>query len=120
MVLCYFCRFKSLLMQSVGETNSSLAVLYLRIFENLLEPSVTLEDLQQQPKPVRTFFEQCQKQGRKPEIKNLCSGENNIARAYVDGVLVALGSSDQMVIARRNAAKLALLELPNFMPTNIT
>ena len=53
-------------------------------------------------------------------MKRLSSGENNIVGAYVDDVLVALGSSDQMDIARRNAAKLALHELPNFMPTNIT
>ena len=53
-------------------------------------------------------------------MKRLSSGENNIVGAYVDDVLVALGSSDQMDIARRNAAKLALHELPNFMATNIT
>ena len=100
--------------------NSSLVVLYLKIFRDLLEPIVTPKVLQQQPHPITILHELCQKQGRKVDIKLGREGAKNIATVYVDGVSIAQCSSDQfMDIADLNAAKQALLELSKSMTTNL-
>ena len=100
--------------------NSSLVVLYLKIFRDLLEPIVTRKVLQQQPHPITILHELCQKQGRKVDIKLGREGAKNIATVYVDGVSIAQCSSDQfMDIADLNAAKQALLELSKSMTTNL-
>ncbi|GMY31166.1 ribonuclease 3-like protein 2 isoform X1 [Fagus crenata] len=99
--------------------NSSLVVLYLKTFRRLLEPIITLEDLQQQPQPVTMLFELCQKQGKQVDIKHWRNGAKNIASVYVDGAFVASGSSEQKEIAKLNAAKQALLKLSKSIPTNI-
>ncbi|KAL0000688.1 hypothetical protein SO802_014469 [Lithocarpus litseifolius] len=90
------------------------------IFRDLLEPIVTPKVLQQQPHPVTTLNEQCQKQGREVYIKPWREGAKHIATVYVDGVSIASDSSDQSKdIAKLNAAKQALLELSKSMPTKI-
>ena len=100
--------------------NSSLVVLYLKIFRDLLEPIVTPKVLQQPPHPITILHELCQKQGRKVDIKLGREGAKNIATVYVDGVSIAQCSSDQfMDIADLNAAKQALLELSKSMTTNL-
>ena len=100
--------------------NSSLVVLYLKIFRDLLEPIVIPKVLQQQPHPITILHELCQKQGRKVDIKLGREGAKNIATVYVDGVSIAQCSSDQfMDIADLNAAKQALLELSKSMTTNL-
>ncbi|KAM3744105.1 hypothetical protein ACB098_06G027000 [Castanea mollissima] len=90
------------------------------IFRDLLEPIVTPKVLQQQPHPITTLNEQCQKQGREVDIKTWREGAKHIATVYVDGVSIASGSSDQSKeIAKLNAANQALLESSKSMPTNI-
>ncbi|XP_050246829.1 ribonuclease 3-like protein 2 isoform X1 [Quercus robur] len=88
------------------------------IFRALLEPIVTLEDLQKQPQPVTMLFELCQKQGKQVDIKYWKNGEKNIATVYVDGKFIASGSSEKKETAKLNAAKQALLKLSKSMPTN--
>ncbi|XP_065634946.1 ribonuclease 3-like protein 2 [Quercus suber] len=89
------------------------------IFRDLLDPLVTPEVLLQQPHPVTTLYDQCQKQGREVDIKDLRIEAKNIASVYVDGAFVASDISDDKDTARRNAAQLALLKLSKSMPTNL-
>lgn len=89
------------------------------IFRGILEPIVTLEDLQQQPQPVTMLFERCQKQGRNVDIKHWKNEAKSIASVYVDGQFIASSSSEQKEIAKLNAAKGALLKLSNSLPTNL-
>ncbi|CAK7324588.1 unnamed protein product [Dovyalis caffra] len=90
------------------------------IFRGVLEPIVTLEDLQLQPQPVTMLFELCQKQGKHVDIKHWKYGTKNIASVYVDGKFVTSSSSEQKEIAKLNAAKGALLKLSNLLPTNVS
>ena len=96
-----------------------MVVLYLKIFRALLEPIVTLEDLQQQPQPVTMLFELCQKQGKQVDIKFRKTGAKNVATVYVGGKFIASGSSEKKETAKLNAARQALLELLESMPTNV-
>lgn len=89
------------------------------IFRGILEPIVTLEDLQQQPQPVTMLFERCQKQGKNVDIKHWKNEAKSIASVYVDGQFIASSSSEQKEIAKLNAAKGALLKLSNSLPTNL-
>ncbi|KAG7953870.1 hypothetical protein I3843_12G131100 [Carya illinoinensis] len=89
------------------------------IFRGLLEPIITLEELQQQPQPVTMLFELCQKQGKRVDIKHWRKGAKNIASVYVNGVFVASGSSEQKEMSRLDAAKQALHKLSQCMPINI-
>ncbi|XP_011014547.1 PREDICTED: ribonuclease 3-like protein 2 [Populus euphratica] len=89
------------------------------IFRGILEPIVTLEDLQQQPQPVTMLFERCQKQGKNVDIKHWKNEAKSIASVYVDGQFIASSSSEQKEIAKLNAAKGALLKLSNSFPTNL-
>ncbi|XP_052206347.1 ribonuclease 3-like protein 2 [Diospyros lotus] len=81
------------------------------VIRDLLEPIVTLEVLQKQPQPVTMLFELCQKNGKQVDIKHLRKGEKDIASVYVDGKLIASGSSDQKENAKLHAAKAALDKL---------
>jgi dsRNA-specific ribonuclease len=90
-----------------------------KIFRGILEPIVTLEDLQQQPQPVTMLFERCQKQGKNVDIKHWKNEAKSIASVYVDGQFIASSSSEQKEIAKLNAAKGALLKLSNSFPTNL-
>ena len=96
-----------------------MVVLYLKIFRALLEPIVTLEDLQQQPQPVTMLFELCQKQGKQVDIKFRKTGAKNVATVYVGGKFIASGSSEKKETAKLNAARQALLKLLESMPTNV-
>ncbi|KAL4618926.1 hypothetical protein ACB092_06G046300 [Castanea dentata] len=88
------------------------------IFRALLEPIVTLEDLQQQPQPVTMLFELCQKQGKQVNVKYRRTGAKNVATVYVDSRFIAAGSSEKKETAKLNAARQALLKLSESMPTN--
>ena len=80
---------------------------------------MTFEDLKQQPQPVTTLFEMCQKQGKIVDIKHWKNESRNIASVHVDGQFIASSSSEQKEIAKLNAAKGALLKLSNSFPTNL-
>ncbi|XP_027188018.1 ribonuclease 3-like protein 2 isoform X2 [Cicer arietinum] len=86
------------------------------IIRGLLEPIVTLDDLEQQPQPVTMLFEICQKNGKKVDIKHGRSATKSTASVYVDGQLFASASSDQKDIARLDAAKVALHKLEHMLP----
>ncbi|KAF8391577.1 hypothetical protein HHK36_023883 [Tetracentron sinense] len=81
------------------------------VFRAVLEPIVTLEDLQQQPQPVTMLFELCQKQGKQLDIKHWRKGSKSIATVYANGNFIASGCSDQRENAKLNAAKEALKKL---------
>ncbi|XP_058745048.1 ribonuclease 3-like protein 2 [Vicia villosa] len=86
------------------------------IIRGLLEPIVTLQDLDQKPQPVTMLYEICQKNGKKVEIEQHRNGAKSTASVYVDGELVASASSDQKDIARLEAAKAALDKLESLFP----
>lgn len=81
------------------------------VFRHILEPIVTLEDLQQQPQPVTMLFEVCQKKGKQVDIKYWRKGLKNIVSVFVDGKFVASSSSEQKETAKLHAAKEALRKL---------
>lgn len=78
------------------------------IFRGLLEPIVTLEDIQQQPQPVTLLFEFCQKHEKQLDFVFRKNESKIIASVYVDGALVASASSKQKEIAKLSAAREAL------------
>lgn len=80
-------------------------------FRGLLEPIVTLDELQHQPQPVTLLFEQCQKDGKHVDIRHWRKGEKTIASVYVNGQFVASASSEQKENAKLHAAKAALQKL---------
>ncbi|KAL6529458.1 hypothetical protein OROGR_015081 [Orobanche gracilis] len=81
------------------------------IFRNLLEPLVMLDVLEQQPQPVTTLFELCQRDGMQVDIKHSRKGEKNIASVYIDGNFIASASSEQKENAKLHAAKEAVKKL---------
>ncbi|XP_073027131.1 ribonuclease 3-like protein 2 [Primulina eburnea] len=81
------------------------------VIRDLLEPIVTLDVLEQQPQPVTTLFERCQKDGKQVDIRYWRNGDRNIASVYVDGHFVASASSEQKENAKLHAAKIALQRL---------
>ncbi|KAL5548448.1 hypothetical protein UlMin_003679 [Ulmus minor] len=83
-----------------------------RIFERLLRPMVTHEDLQKLPQPISMLFEHCQKQHKQLYIEQSIDGSERVASVYVDNEFIVSARSDQKEIARLDAATLALLELP--------
>jgi hypothetical protein len=87
-----------------------------QILRGLLEPIVTLDDLERKPQPVTTLYEICQKNGKKVEIRQSRNGAKSTASVYVDGELVATACSDQKDIARLDAAKIAVHELERVLP----
>ncbi|KAI5428796.1 hypothetical protein KIW84_033703, partial [Lathyrus oleraceus] len=86
------------------------------IIRGVLEPIVTLQDLEQKPQPVTMLYEICQKNGKKVDIEQQRNGAKSTANVYVDGELVASASSDQKDIARLEAAKAALHKLERLLP----
>ncbi|KAE8723542.1 Ribonuclease 3-like protein 2 [Hibiscus syriacus] len=90
-----------------------------KIFRGLLEPIVTLEDLQQQPQPVTLLFDICQKQRKQVDIIHSKNGEKTIAEVYVDGEFIASDSSYQKDIAKLTAVKKALLKLSKSMAVDV-
>ncbi|KAJ4951630.1 hypothetical protein NE237_028462 [Protea cynaroides] len=92
------------------DCNYDLKALW-KVFKLLMEPIATLETLHNQPQPVTTLFEFCQKLGKQVDIKHWRKGSKNIASVYVDGNLIGSCSSEQKEIAKLNAAKEALQKL---------
>ncbi|KAK9673875.1 hypothetical protein RND81_12G195500 [Saponaria officinalis] len=80
-----------------------------QVVRGLLEPIVTLETLPLQP--VTMLYELCQKRGQLVDIQHWRKVDKNICSIYVDGRLIATGTSDQKDIAKLNAAKEALAKL---------
>ncbi|KAJ8429124.1 hypothetical protein Cgig2_016407 [Carnegiea gigantea] len=94
---------------------SVVAAVY--VIRGLLEPIITLESLPLQP--VTMLFELCQKQGKQVDIKPWREIDKSICSIYVDGQLIATGTSDQKDIAQLNAAKEALAKLDKSVLSNI-
>lgn len=88
-----------------------------QVIRGLLEPIITLESLQLQP--VTLLFELCQKQGKQVDIKHWRKIDKNICSIYVDGQLIATGTSDQKDIAKLTAAKEALAKLDKSVVSDI-
>ncbi|KAK9938600.1 hypothetical protein M0R45_015328 [Rubus argutus] len=99
------------------DLNFDLEKLWM-IFRHVLEPMVTLEDLQQQPQPVTKLFEVCQKYRKHVDIKYWRDARKSIASVYVDGNFVASSSSEHKEVAKVNAAVIALCKLSRFMCIN--
>ncbi|KAK8458100.1 hypothetical protein SEVIR_3G331300v4 [Setaria viridis] len=75
----------------------------------LFEPIVTAETIDEQP--VRTLHELCQKHGKVAQFKTWQRGGMMVVNVFVGGEMVGLGSSEQKVIAKLNAARDALGKL---------
>ncbi|XP_021758976.1 ribonuclease 3-like protein 2 [Chenopodium quinoa] len=88
-----------------------------KIIRGLLEPIVTLETLPLQP--VTMLYELCQKQGKQVDMKHWRKVDTNICSIYVDGKLIATGTSDQKDIAKLNAAKEALEKINKSVINNV-
>ncbi|KAJ8429130.1 hypothetical protein Cgig2_016413 [Carnegiea gigantea] len=94
---------------------SVVAAVY--VIRGLLEPIITLESLQLQP--VTMLFVLYQKQGKQVDVKHRREIDTSICSIYVDGQLIATGTSDQKDIAQLNAAKEALAKLDKSVLSNI-
>ncbi|XP_057428146.1 ribonuclease 3-like protein 2 [Lotus japonicus] len=88
------------------------------IIRGLLEPIVTLDDLEHNPQPVTMLFEICQKNGKQVDIKYRRDSDKSIAGVFVDGQIVASASSDQKDIAKLDAVKVALHKLAHLVPSS--
>ncbi|KAL6865300.1 hypothetical protein ACP4OV_016451 [Aristida adscensionis] len=75
----------------------------------LFEPIITAETIDEQP--VTTLHELCQKYGKVAQFKSWQKGGMTIVNVFVGRELVGIGSSEQMVIAKLNAARDALGKL---------
>lgn len=64
--------------------------------------------LEQQPQPVTTLFEMCQKDGHQVDIKSGRKSDKNVASVYIDGNFIISASSDQKDNAKLQAAEAAL------------
>jgi dsRNA-specific ribonuclease len=93
------------------DSDFNLKILWLH-FRGLLEPIITPDILDHQPQPVTQLFELSQREGKQVNIENWRKGDKNIASVYIDGKLIASGSSDKKEGARIQAAKAALLKIP--------
>ncbi|PQM39209.1 ribonuclease 3-like protein 2 [Prunus yedoensis var. nudiflora] len=99
------------------ELNFDLDKLWMK-FKPLLEPIFTLEDLQGHPATILKEF--CEKNRMHYQMKLQPRHETrniSIADVYVDGELVASGSSNRQKTARRNAAKEAVKKLLLYVGT---
>ncbi|KAK3137194.1 hypothetical protein QOZ80_5BG0449010 [Eleusine coracana subsp. coracana] len=75
----------------------------------LFEPIITVETIDEQP--VTTLHELCQKHGKVAQFKTWQKGGITAVNVFVGGELVGIGSSEQQVIAKLNAARDALGKL---------
>ena len=82
-----------------------------QIFRHLLEPIVTLNDLEQQPQPVTMLFALYQKDGNQVRISYEKKGEKIFATVTVNGEFIASASSEHRELAKLLAAKDALEKL---------
>jgi hypothetical protein len=95
-----------------------VVAIHLQKFRHVLEPIVTLEDVQEEPEPITKLLDVCQKQGKLLDISFLREETKSIASVYVDGKFVASCSSENRVIAKVNAAEIALCKLTKLMCIN--
>ncbi|PWZ09478.1 Ribonuclease 3-like protein 2 [Zea mays] len=75
----------------------------------LFEPIITAETIDEQP--VTTLHELCQKHGKVAQFKTWQKDGMIVVNVFVGGEMVGLGSSEQKVIAKLNAARDALSKL---------
>ncbi|OQU77745.1 hypothetical protein SORBI_3009G096100 [Sorghum bicolor] len=75
----------------------------------LFEPVITAETVDEQP--VTTLHELCQKHGKVAQFETWQKGGMTMVNVFVGGEMVGLGSSEQKVIAKLNAARDALGKL---------
>ncbi|CAD6272333.1 unnamed protein product [Miscanthus lutarioriparius] len=75
----------------------------------LFEPIITAETIDEQP--VTTLHELCQKHGKVAQFETWQKGGMTMVNVFVGGEMVGLGSSEQKVIAKLNAARDALGKL---------
>ncbi|KAJ9563011.1 hypothetical protein OSB04_008171 [Centaurea solstitialis] len=92
------------------DCGSNLKILRM-IIRVLLEPLVTLNDIEEQPQPITLLYEACQKDQKNVIIRHWRKGDKNIASVYVDGRFVASGSSENKENAKLHAAEAALSKL---------
>lgn len=76
-----------------------------------MEPIITAETVDEQP--VTTLHELCQKYKKNAMFKHWRRDNTNVVNVFVDGDLVGIGSSEQKMIAKLNAARDALHNLAN-------
>lgn len=86
------------------------------VIKHLMEPIVTPDELEQQPQPVTTLFEICQKNGKVVDIKFSREDNKCVASVFVDEQLLVSASSDQKYLAKLEAAKLALQQVSHMVP----
>lgn len=86
-------------------------VLLWEIVGHLLEPVVTLDNIQQQP--VTMLYELCQKLGKNVDFKYPKNGAESVTDVYVDGKLLSTASSEQKETSKLAAAKDALRKMMN-------
>ena len=75
----------------------------------LFEPIITAETVDEQP--VTTLHELCQEHGKVAQFETWQRGGMTVVNVFVGGEMVGLGSSEQKVIAKLNAARNALAKL---------
>lgn len=101
------------------KVKASFLLSILQIFRGLLEPIVTLDDLQKQPQPVSMLFKLCHKHKKRIDIKNWKDGNISIADIYLDDEFLASGRAENKDIARLIAAKEALRKLSEVFPVEM-
>ncbi|XP_065862438.1 ribonuclease 3-like protein 2 [Euphorbia lathyris] len=77
------------------------------VFRHLLEPIVTLEELEKNL-PVSMLYELCEKKGKEIDIVNCKKETEDVASVCVDGAFVVSSSCQQKEIPKLNAADEAL------------
>ncbi|ESQ47837.1 hypothetical protein EUTSA_v10020929mg [Eutrema salsugineum] len=97
------------------DTNFDLERLWV-IFRGLLEPIVTLDDLQRQPQPISMLFQLCHKHEKRIDIRYLKDGKSSVAGVYLDDELFASGRAEHRDIAKLIAAKEAVRKLSECTP----
>lgn len=80
-----------------------------QVMRGMLEPIITLENWDEQPVTALTEF--CQKRGKSVEFEDSKEGQTNVMKVFVDGELIGIGSAEQKLIAKLNAARDALEKL---------
>ncbi|KFK39367.1 hypothetical protein AALP_AA3G235700 [Arabis alpina] len=89
------------------------------IFRGLLEPMVTLDDLQKQPQPVSMLFKLCHKHDKRIDIRYWKEGKSSIAGVYLDDECFGSGRAENKDTAKLIAAKEALGKLSESMPVEM-
>ncbi|KAG6479140.1 ribonuclease 3-like protein 2 [Zingiber officinale] len=82
-----------------------------KVFRVIMEPIITMENMNEHPVTILYEFYQKQKQGKRPEFEYSTDGLLHTANAVVDGVVIGTGVSPQKRIAKLNAARDALQKM---------